>query len=1226
MASELASMFVSITPNMSGFRTSVLKELRGVDSDAAGAGSSSGSAFSGAFGKAIGGIGSALATALKVGTGAALAGIGAAGAVGIKTAAQLETANIGFTTMLGSGEKAQAFLKDLTDFAAKTPFELPGLQKSASQLVATGIATEKVIPIMTTLGNITSGMGTGSEGIQRAVVAIQQMNAAQKIGAEDLNQLRDAGVPVYELLAKATGKSTKEVSALAQAGKLGKKELDQLMATLESGVGLERFNGLMEAQSQSLTGLASTAKDTFQIGMAGAIAPLIPLLKDGLGGAITWMSDTLMPGIQHGLQETIGSVMSFGAAWRTNDGDITSSGMPGFFEQLGYWSHQAFDGLAGVLTPLRPIWDAFVSAGRELLPIFQPLAPQVVAVVQAFSPFHIVMQALLGVLPNLAPIVVTLAEGFANLVSGGLAVVLPVAREFGNFTRDVIVPAVSGLTGYLAENKDVTLLLAAAIGGIVVGIKLYHATLAVVASVTAAYRAGVALLTAVQVGHNAALGISTALTQAQAAATAKGTVGFVAMKVAQIGTTIATQTAAAAQWLWNAALSANPISLIIIAIAALVAGLIWFFTQTELGREIWANVWGFIQTLVAGFVDWWTNTFVPALNVGVQAVGSFFTWLWENGIKPPVDAIGTIITWLWQTIIVPAFQAWTTIIGGFIAFFQAIGEIIVAVIQQWIGPMFVWLWEQVIVPAWNGIMAIIGAAWDWINTNVFIPIGIAIDVMGQAWNWYWNQVIVPVWNGIMSAIGAAWNWIDTNVFKPIGVGVDLLGRGFSIFWHDVVEPVWQGIQDAIGGVWNWIRDNVFTPITDFVQKTIPTAFEAGKDAIGRAWDLIAGIVKKPIEFVVNTIINDGIIGAINTVRGWFQLEPLGKVALPAGWGSYAVGGYTGEGGKYQPAGIVHAGEVVWSQEDIARWGGVSVVEALRNAKGYAGGGLVSPLAQFVISQGFSGINGHNGIDMAAPTGAPIHAAGPGVISFAGWSGYGGGNETHIDHPNGLQTWYAHQSGFAVSGGSVAQGQTIGYVGATGLATGPHLHYMVLDGGWPNVLDPTPYLTGGGAPGTGQGGGFINPLAGLLDGFLNSVKGAFPDAGPMLEVAVGAVKMVFDDAMKYVTELFTGRTDPQGPKGRTAAAPYTLYDGGGWLPSMAEPQLVQHRKQSPDAVLTDRQWDAVYSTSQAVQGGGGAPTADALREVLEGAQLELVGVNTLTNAVAARIRFERSRRL
>ena len=81
-------------------------------------------------------------------------------------------------------------------------------------------------------------MGTGSEGVKRATIALQQMSAAGRITGEDLNQLRDAGIPVYDLLSSATGKSKEEVVKLAQAGKLGKKELGAMMEALESGKGL----------------------------------------------------------------------------------------------------------------------------------------------------------------------------------------------------------------------------------------------------------------------------------------------------------------------------------------------------------------------------------------------------------------------------------------------------------------------------------------------------------------------------------------------------------------------------------------------------------------------------------------------------------------------------------------------------------------------------------------------------------------------------------------------------------------------------------------------------------------------------------------------------------------------------------------------------------------------------------------------------------------------------
>lgn len=305
------------------------------------------------------------------------------------------------------------------------------------------------------------------------------------------------------------------------------------------------------------------------------------------------------------------------------------------------------------------------------------------------------------------------------------------------------------------------------------------------------------------------------------------------------------------------------------------------------------------------------------------------------------------------------------------------------------------------------------------------------------------------------------------------------------------------------------------------------------------------------------------------------------------------------------------------------------MEALRTARGYAGGGLVSPLDSYVLTQGFSGILGHNGIDMAAPTGTPIHAAGPGRVSQAGWSIFGGGNEIHIDHPNGLQTWYAHMNGFSVgNGATVTQGQTIGPVGMTGQATGPHLHYMVLDGGWPFVLNPMDYLNGGGNAGSNPGAVFINPLAGLLDGFLNQIKGAFPGAGPIVDIAVGATKKVFDEGMAFIGGLITGSTDKKGPTGRTIGSPM-LFDNGGWLERSAQPFLMQHKKSRPDAVLTNSEWKTMADTSNSVRG----LSPEAMEEgfyrgasrALEGAELQLNGMDWMANSVAARIRLAKARR-
>ena len=91
---------------------------------------------------------------------------------------------------------------------------------------------------------------------------------------------------------------------------------------------------------------------------------------------------------------------------------------------------------------------------------------------------------------------------------------------------------------------------------------------------------------------------------------------------------------------------------------------------------------------------------------------------------------------------------------------------------------------------------------------------------------------------------------------------------------------------------------------------------------------------------------------------------------------------------------------------------------------------------------------HKGTDFAAPSGTPIMASGAGKVIRARWCG-GGGNCVKIKHNSTYQTVYAHMKSFArgiKEGRRVKQGQIIGYVGSTGMSTGPHLHYEVIVNG------------------------------------------------------------------------------------------------------------------------------------------------------------------------------------
>jgi murein DD-endopeptidase MepM/ murein hydrolase activator NlpD len=153
------------------------------------------------------------------------------------------------------------------------------------------------------------------------------------------------------------------------------------------------------------------------------------------------------------------------------------------------------------------------------------------------------------------------------------------------------------------------------------------------------------------------------------------------------------------------------------------------------------------------------------------------------------------------------------------------------------------------------------------------------------------------------------------------------------------------------------------------------------------------------------------------------------------------------------------GEVTEIQAELAaRLGETASAPLPAGPIRYGSGQLIWPVDGPVVSTfGMRWGRMHEGIDIAVPAGTPIRAAAAGSVvlvqSDAESGGYG--NFTCLDHGGGLQTCYAHQSSFAVTAGSVAQGDVIGYVGCTGHCFGDHLHFEVRVGGAPT--DPLGYL-------------------------------------------------------------------------------------------------------------------------------------------------------------------------
>lgn len=247
----------------------------------------------------------ALAMSRKVVTGIAAFGAAAlgAGVASVKMAGDMEQTQIAFATLLGSADAARSFLDDLQQFAARTPFEFPGLAEASKRLLAFGFSAQSIIPMMTAIGDAAAGLGLGAEGIDRMTVALGQMRAKGKASAEEMMQLAEAGVPAWEYLAKAVGVSTGQAMELVRKGAIDSQTV--ITAVLQ-GMS-SQFGGLMEQQAQTINGGLSNIKDAVGMIMREIGQDISEAfnLKGVFADAAKWLTDFAKMVKECGLSEAL---------------------------------------------------------------------------------------------------------------------------------------------------------------------------------------------------------------------------------------------------------------------------------------------------------------------------------------------------------------------------------------------------------------------------------------------------------------------------------------------------------------------------------------------------------------------------------------------------------------------------------------------------------------------------------------------------------------------------------------------------------------------------------------------------------------------------------------------------------------------------------------------------------------------------------------------------------
>lgn len=222
------------------------------------------------------GVGAGIA-AVTAGIGALATGFGALQGTVIGFNSKLEQSTIGFQSMLGSAEAASAFLRDLQQFAAKTPFAFPELVQASQRMLAYGFAAKEVRPLLTAVGNASAAMGAGAEGVDRITKALGQMRAATVVQKGELNQLTEVGVPAFEILARAIGKTEAQTIKLVEQGKISADVFIDAFQEWSKA----KFGDMMEKQAKTFEGAMSTIQDVLQMTTANAFRPFFDALSAG---------------------------------------------------------------------------------------------------------------------------------------------------------------------------------------------------------------------------------------------------------------------------------------------------------------------------------------------------------------------------------------------------------------------------------------------------------------------------------------------------------------------------------------------------------------------------------------------------------------------------------------------------------------------------------------------------------------------------------------------------------------------------------------------------------------------------------------------------------------------------------------------------------------------------------------------------------------------------------
>ena len=763
MATEIAQAYVQLIPSARGI-TGKIQSILNPEASAAGqsAGQSLGSSLVGVMTKVI-----------------AAAGIGKALSAAISEGAALQQSLGGIETLFkGSADKVKGYANEAyktTGLSANAYMEnVTGFSASLLQSLGgdTNKAAETANMAMIDMSDNANKMGTSMESIQMAYQGFAKQNYTMldnlKLGYGGTKQ------EMQRLLAdaeKLTGVKydINNLSDVYSAIHAIQENLDITGTTAKEAA--STFSGSfesMKASAQNVLGKLALGEN------------ILPSLHALLKTTSTFLFDNFLPmvgnifsGLGLVLTEGISQIASqlFGDAFGSAVFDQLSR-VTGIFETF-------FDMIFGSLSKQDNI-DILNTIGFS-----EETATQIVNIADnirvTFENIGSAIGDVIGIVGDFVGDLLGIKDGEQGINLLGTAF-----ESVTNFIRKAS-ENFSKFTKWLKDSPIALDLLKSAVVGIT--------------SAWAGYKAVMTVIKGIEAIRNATLAITNGLMLAQFVRTG-------ALTTAEAANAAATMGASGAFGIFNAVLAANPIGLIVTAVAALTAALVWFFTQTETGQKIWSSFVDWIKQAWQGIADFFVGLW-SGISEGASTLwdGVVTTWnAYVESLKAMWNAVVTFFSDLWESIKEAASTAWTLITAA-----------VMMVVQPFIDG-FMNIWNNIsdgLTQVWEGIKMIFEGAWEFIKSIFLGAILIIIDLVTGNFDQLGVDLSL-IWEGIKNGISLIWEGIKTYFSGVVDV---IVGYATGVFenFSNVLSTIWEFIKTAASMAWEWIKSTVSNLITGLIQ-------------------------------------------------------------------------------------------------------------------------------------------------------------------------------------------------------------------------------------------------------------------------------------------------------------------------------------------------------------------------------------------------------------------------